>query len=164
MWRVLLACMVAHACAALADDGATPKLLLKVDEYLQSDATDDSFPHGYAVEIPEILADQQVWGVAHGVRLLALTCARHGYPLAAEAWVNWQEREAREIAVLTARLGQHYFRRTDVPLDAIATALGLHQSLELAPDVRDSACNTLGEALAQERYDLAKRREGLLKK
>lgn len=164
MRRALLACLAAHACVALANDEASPELPLKIDERLYSVEAEYVFPHGYAMEFPEILADQQVWGIAHGARLLALTCARHGYPAAAEAWVNWQEREAPEITALTTRLGQHYFRRPDVPLYAIAAALGLRQSLELAPEVRDAACNTLGAALAQERYDLAKRREGLLKK
>lgn len=121
-------------------------------------------PQGYEFDHPDLLADQHLWGIAHGARLLALTCARHGHAAAAEAWVDWHEREAEQIGGLTVRLGRHYFQREDVPLDAITLALGLRQSLDLPPELLESACNTFAEALAQPRYDLARRREEMLKK
>lgn len=120
-------------------------------------------PQAYVVDRPELFADQVLWGVAHGARLLGLACAQANRLDAAEAWVEWQERESAQILGMNARLGQHYFQREDVPLDAIILALGLKSSLDLPPEILEPACATLREALAQPRYDLAKRREALLK-
>ena len=119
---------------------------------------------GYAFDRPEVLADQRIWGIAHGARLLALACKRAGHGAAAEAWVVWQEREAAQIEVIRAALGQYYFKRDDAPYEAIAAAMGLSPTLDLPPEELAPACATLAEALAQPRYDLAKRREELLKK
>lgn len=119
---------------------------------------------GYAFERPGLLADQYIWGIAHGVRLLALACARAGHGAAAEAWVDWQEREAAQIDVMRAALGHYYFGQDDVSPDAIATALNLAPTLELAPETLGPACATLPEALAQPRYDLARRRAEFLEK
>jgi hypothetical protein len=121
-------------------------------------------PQGYAFDQPQVLADQRVWGIAHGARLLALACARAGHGAAAEAWVDWQERESAQIEVIRAALGQYYFKTDDAPLDAVANALGLSASLSLPPEALAPACGTLAEALAQPRYDLAKRRDELMKK
>lgn len=121
-------------------------------------------PQGYAFERPGVLADQYVWGIAHGVRLLALACAQAGQGAAAEAWVDWQEREAAQIEVMRAALSQYYFQRDDAPPDAIAAALRLSPSVDLAPDALAAACGTLAEALAQPRYDLARRRAEFLEK
>lgn len=119
---------------------------------------------GYRFDRPELLADQHVWGIAHGARLLALACARAGHGAAAEAWTIWQEREWAQIDVIRAALSQHYFQRDDAPPDAIAAALGLKPALALPADELGPACATLAEALAQPRYDLPKRREELLAK
>jgi hypothetical protein len=118
---------------------------------------------GYAFDQPEVLADQHLWGIAHGVRLLTLACARQGFNAAAEAGVEWQEREMPQIRALNTALGRIYFQSDDAPPDAIAAALGLKLELELAADVLKPACETLAEALAQPRYDLARRRKEILK-
>lgn len=127
-------------------------------------AQEPAVPQGYAFDRPQVLADQRVWGIAHGARLLALACAHAGHGVAAEAWVDWQERESAQIEVIRAALGQYYFKSDDAPLDAVANALGLSASLSLPSETLAPACATLAEALAQPRYDLAKRREELLKK
>ena len=120
-------------------------------------------PRGYAFDEQEVLADQRLWGIAHGVRLLALACARAGKGSAAEAWVDWQEREGPIIEALRVSLGEYYFKDADSPHDAVTAALGLASSLDLPHDVLMPACDTLGEALGQPRYDLVKRRVELLK-
>jgi hypothetical protein len=119
---------------------------------------------GYSFDRPELLADQLIWGVAHGARLLALACARAGRGAAAEAWVAWQERERTRILAAGESLGRYYYEREDVPPDAIAAALGLQPVLSLPPERLDPACATLAEALTQPRYDLEKRREELLER
>ena len=120
-------------------------------------------PSGYAFDQPELLADQRLWGIAHAARLLGLACARQVHAAAAEAWVDWQAREAPRILALNATLGRHYFQRVEVPPAAIAAALGLPTDLDLAPAVLTSACATLAATLAQPNYDLARRRATLLK-
>ena len=140
-----MACAVAMVMPALADEPATA-------------------PQGYVFERPELLADQLIWGVAHGARLLALACARAGKGEAAQAWVTWQERERAQLLATNERLGQHYFGTPAAPADAISAALGLANALALPPDRLEPACASLAEALAQPRYDLQKRREELLAK
>ena len=118
---------------------------------------------GYVFDHPEVLADQRLWGIAHGVRLLTLACAQNGYGAAAEAGIDWQEREAAQILALNLALGRLYFQRDDVPPDAISAALGLRTELELTAETLQPACETLAKALTQPRYDLARRREEMLK-
>ena len=117
---------------------------------------------GYAFEHPEVFTAQLLWGVAHGARLLALACAEHGKGAAAEAWVDWQEREQPQILAAGRVLGRHYFGVEDVAPDAVAAALGLKPSLALPSEMLDPACATLREALAQPRYDLIRFREKTL--
>ncbi|MDP1526728.1 MAG: hypothetical protein Q8M20_13020 [Rhodocyclaceae bacterium] len=118
---------------------------------------------GYAFDQPEILATQRLWGIAHGARLLAHACTQAGKGEAAEAWVEWQERELPQILSAGNLLAKHYFGEDAAPPDAIAKVLGLKQALALPPEQLEPACATFAEALALPRYDLAKRYEELLK-
>ncbi|MEW6163766.1 MAG: hypothetical protein AB1642_01755 [Pseudomonadota bacterium] len=144
MKRLAFACALAWAGAGSAQDAAAPQ--------------------GYSFEQPELLADQHVWGIVHGARLLAQACARASHGGAAEAWVDWQEREAAQIGAMRVVLSRHYFRTDDASPDALAAALGLKQALALPAGELGPACATLAEALAQPRYDLSKRREEVLAK
>jgi hypothetical protein len=119
---------------------------------------------GYALDQPEIYAAQRVWGIAHGARLLALACAQAGQGAAAEAWVAWSERELPLLREQSRVLARHYFDAPAAPAAVIAVALGLKPTLDLSPEQLDPACATLAETLGQPRYDLARRREELLKK
>lgn len=131
---------------------------------LAAQAGETAVPRSYAFDRPALLADQMLWGVAHGARLLALACARAEHGAAAEAWVAWQEREREAILAIGRRLARHYFDSEDAPPDALEKALGLRPALALPPEQLAPACATLAEALAQPRYDLEKRRAELLKK
>jgi len=121
-------------------------------------------PPGYAFDRPEVLASQRVWGIAHGVRLLAHACARAGYGAAAEAYVAWQERELPAILAMSRELAEHYFGEPEAAPDQLAAMLGLQHTLSLAQEALEPACTTLAEALAQSRYDLSGRREEFLKR
>lgn len=144
-----LACAAAALCSAQAE------------EEVGADRTAPAME--YAFGQPALLADQLTWGLAHGARLLALACAHGGHGDAAEAWVEWYEREREVVLAIGRRLGSHYFATEEAPPDAIAAALGLKGDLALPPEQLGPACKTLAEALAQPRYDLAKRREEMLK-
>jgi hypothetical protein len=120
-------------------------------------------PNEYVFDQPELMADQLVWGVAHGVSLLGRRCAQSGQLGAADAWIRWQEREAGPIQAMHERLAQYYFQRSEVEPGSVANALGLKTRLDLTPEQLDAACATLAEALQHPRYDLAGRRAELLK-
>lgn len=117
----------------------------------------------YAFDQPEILAAQRLWGIAHGARLLAHACSQAGKGDAAESWVVWHERELPHILNAGRVLAEHHFGENAAPPDAIAKVLGLKQALALPPEQLEPACATFAAALAQPRYDLAKRYEELLK-
>jgi hypothetical protein len=113
-------------------------------------------PAEYAFDKPEVLTAQLIWGVAHGARLLALACAESGRHAAAEAWIDWREREQPQIMAAGRLLGQHYFGVEDLSPAVISAALGLKPALELPPEVLGPACDSLAQALAQPRYDLGR--------
>jgi hypothetical protein len=121
-------------------------------------------PAGYVFDRPEVLAAQLQWGVAHGARLLALACSGSGSGrgAAAEAWVDWQEREQGRIGAAGRLLSQYYFGASAAGPAAIAAALGLKAELALAPEALADACDTLATALTTPRYDLARLRAATL--
>jgi len=110
----------------------------------------------YAFNKPEVLTAQLLWGVAHGARLLALACAGSGQHAAAEAWVDWREREQPQILAAGRLLGRHYFGSEEISPAVISAALGLKPALALPPEALGPACETLAQALAQPRYDLSR--------
>ena len=80
----------------------------------------------------------------------------NGKPQAAEAWVDWQEREQPQILAAGRLLGRHYFGLEDIAPAVVSGAIGLKPKLALAPETLDAACATLAEALSQPRYDLSR--------
>ena len=116
--------------------------------------------HGYAFDNPRVLTQQRLFGLAHGVALLAATCVRE--PAYREtltpAYAEWQERQEATIAASYRDLARYYFR--DRALEAtqpdIARALGLNGRLSLKQGSKDmhAACDTLAEALRKLRLDL----------
>lgn len=115
---------------------------------------------GYAFGHPRILAQQTLFGTAHGIALLSRACALlPGHEeLAREAYAAWQERNRGRIDAAEAELARYYFtppheqvRRLD-----LLQALQLKSDLGLATEGREleAACATLPQALAKPRYDL----------
>lgn len=111
-------------------------------------------PSGYAFDKPRILAEQLVWGRAHGVRLLAHACRERGDDDASAAYLAWLETQSWRIAEAAAALARHYFGRDAAPPDAINAALRLKPRLDVDSAELAEACATLPEALAAPRYDL----------
>jgi hypothetical protein len=155
---VIAACLAGCALGASAGDDAAE---LGAGETVTAHAAP---PPGYAFDRPELLADQYLWGIAHGARLLAQACADAGHAGAHAAWQAWNERETPEIAACAQRLGRHYYQRDDVAAAELVAALRLKPALDIAPERLEPACATLPAALARPRYDLARRREEMLKK
>ena len=113
-------------------------------------------PDGYAFDNPRLLTHQLIWGIVHGVRLLALTCHERGRDGATEAYLDWMTEEAAQIHAAEVDLARHYFQRDEASPEALDQALHLKPFLDTAPQEIGPACATLAEALKQERYDLDK--------
>ncbi|GAB2179876.1 hypothetical protein DLREEDagrD3_00990 [Denitratisoma sp. agr-D3] len=113
-------------------------------------------PSGYVFANPQLLAQQLVWGIFHGVRLLGLACQERGDTTAAEAYVAWLERQQARIHAAERDLARHYFKRERASAEAISAALLLKPTLDTPPELLAAACASLPRALQQERYDLEK--------
>lgn len=115
---------------------------------------------GYAFAHPRILAQQTLFGLSHGISLLARACSllpEQG-ELAREAYGAWETRNRIRIELAEYELARYYFtppaeevRRLD-----LIQALQLKSDLGLSTDGPElkAACATLPEALAKPRYDL----------
>ncbi|MFZ5582296.1 MAG: hypothetical protein ACOZCK_06510 [Pseudomonadota bacterium] len=115
---------------------------------------------GYAFGHPRILAQQTLFGLSHGISLLARACSllpEEG-ELAREAYGAWEAKNRVRIEQAEYELARYYFtppaeevRRLD-----LIQALQLKSDLGLSTDGPElkAACATLPEALAKPRYDL----------
>lgn len=111
--------------------------------------------HGYAFDSPRYLTQQLLWGLAHGVRLLANACRESATSAeVATAYVDWLEREKPRIDAAVRDLGRFYFGREEITLDALTGAMGLKPLLELAPERLEAACASFVAAIGGDRYDL----------
>lgn len=116
--------------------------------------------NGYAFEYPLILAQQRLFGIAHGIELLATAC-RALPPETATAveagYALWRVREEAAINAARRDLGDYYFGDPDATWQAVSRKLVLKDALDLAPDDLQPACTSLPEALQQPRYALGER-------
>lgn len=125
-----------------------------------ADAVPQPQRRGYAFDSPRILAEQRLFGIAHGVRLLADACREVPDAARVESAVSaWRAEQQVAIDLAAAGLARWYFGREAAAADwpAIAAALNLRERLDLPPDELADACASLPEALAQPRYALGER-------
>jgi len=115
-----------------------------------------TLPTGYVFDNPQLLAQQLLWGIVHGVRLLGITCQARGYSGAAEAYADWMDRQKNRLQAAERDLARHYFGRDTAAPEDISAALLLKPALDISPELLAAACNSLPEALQKERYDLEK--------
>jgi uncharacterized protein (TIGR02996 family) len=113
-----------------------------------------SVPSRYEFDKPQILAQQLLWGVVHGVRLLGMACHRRGDHAAALAYADWLDGQWPRIRAAEGDLSRHYYGRDRVPLEAIDAAIKLKPALDQSDNALGPACASLPEALAAPRYDL----------
>ncbi|HZV54076.1 MAG TPA: hypothetical protein VFF82_03970 [Rhodocyclaceae bacterium] len=121
---------------------------------LAAHAQQPAIPSGYEMDNPRILAQQLLWGVVHGVRLLGMACQRRGDNAATLAYAEWLDRQWPRIRAAEVDLSRHYFQREQVPMEAIDGALKLKPALDQLDGELGEACASLPEALATPRYDL----------
>lgn len=118
--------------------------------------------HGYAFDQPEVLVRQQMFGLAHGVSLLAASCIElPQHAIAVEnAYALWHRGQLEAIDDIVHALAEHYFgpRAGEAEWIDLVRALNLKNSIEdvLGQVSLDAACASLPQALTQDRYDLAR--------
>lgn len=100
---------------------------------------------------PRLLTQQLIWGLAHGVKLLATACDT---PPVAKVYAEWLERQHGRIEAAKRDLAQHYFNRDTASDEALTAVLHLKSTLDRRPDEIAAACATFAQAIASERYDL----------
>lgn len=115
---------------------------------------------GYAFNKPDILLRQRLFGLAHGMSLLAAACVDLPEQSVAvqKAYADWYARHARAIETVVRDLGVYYFgaQAGAAQWPDLVQALGLKQDIRLALGGFELsvACATLVEAMAKPRYDL----------
>jgi len=115
---------------------------------------------GYALDNPRVLVQQRLFGLAHGITLLAATCVRE--PAYREtltlAYAEWNEQQSATIEAGMRGLARYYFdeHAAEATRLDIVRALGLKERLKLKPGSPQlhAACDTFVEALQKPRYDL----------
>ena len=110
---------------------------------------------GYAFERPEILIRQRLFGLAHGLSLLAASCLdlpEHSAPIQ-DAYALWHARQAKTIETLALDLAAYYYgpRAAEAQWQDLARALNLKDSIQPSLEtvsLRD-ACSSLPEAITR---------------
>jgi hypothetical protein len=115
---------------------------------------------GYAFGKPEILVRQRLFGLAHGVSLLAATCLdlpEHAVPIQ-HAYAAWHALHAQAIATIVHDLADYYFgeQAAAAQWPDLVRALKLKENINaaLGDFELSAACATLPQAMEGPRYDL----------
>lgn len=149
MRRCAIAALLCGALNAIGAESATsaPPPLVSIER------------QGYAFEYPRVLAEQRLFGIAHGVALLAENCrdAAATAQATADAYARWYDEQRLQIEDLKSNLAAFYYgpRAHEASWQHIAAALNLRSKLDLGAERQASACASLPEALRQPRYDLS---------
>lgn len=116
--------------------------------------------HGYAFDQPEILIRQRLFGLAHGLSLLAAACLDVPEQSGAtqEAYAAWHEKQAQTIDAMVRDLARHYFgvRSEEATWADLVSALNLKNRIQdaLGAVALEAACASLPTAIARPRYQL----------
>lgn len=114
---------------------------------------------GYAFEQPEILVRQRLFGLAHGLSLLAGACldVPEQAGSAQEAYAAWHAKQAATIERLALDLARYYFgeRSAEAVWTDLARALSLKESIQdaLGAVRLEEACASLPTAIIRPRYE-----------
>lgn len=115
---------------------------------------------GYAFEQPEILIRQRLFGLAHGLSLLAAACLdlpEHSRPVQ-DAYAAWHAKQGKAIEIIVHDLARYYFgsRADEAHWPDLSRALNLGDRIEsaLSEITLHAACASLPEAISRPRYEL----------
>lgn len=148
MRRQLLCMLLAGTCSMTAVAAASTLPLVSIER------------QGYAFEFPRVLAQQRLFGIAHGVSLLAAACldVPEHMEAAGDAYDKWRDQQSVPIDAAEQELAVFYFgnRANEAEWLNIVRALNLREKLDHGTDAPEliAACASLPQALQQPRYDL----------
>ena len=115
---------------------------------------------GYAVDQPEILIRQRLFGLAHGLSLLAAACLdlpAYSQPIQ-DAYAAWHVKQRATIETIVRDLAQYYFgpHADAAQWPDLSRALNLKDSIEpaLGEVTLHAACASLPAAIVRPRYEL----------
>lgn len=117
---------------------------------------------GYAFDQPEILIRQRLFGLAHGLSLLAAACLDlPAYSTAIQdAYATWHAKQGKTIENLVHDLAQYYFgsRAAEAQWPDLSRALNLANTIEpaLGEITLHAACASLPDAIGRPRYELGR--------
>ena len=113
---------------------------------------------GYAFEQPEILIRQRLFGLAHGLSLLAAACLdlpAYSGPIQ-DAYAAWHAKQGKTIEAIVHDLARYYFgpRAGEARWPDLSRALNLNDRIEpaLSEITLHAACASLPEAIGRSRY------------
>ena len=115
---------------------------------------------GYAFEQAEVLVRQRLFGLAHGLSLLAGACLDLADQSGStqEAYASWHARQATIIDGLVRDLSHYYFgaRADEARWGDLVRALNLKDNIRdvLGEVTLEEACATLPTAIIRPRYEL----------
>ena len=150
MLACLLCALASGAARAQAPPGAAPAAGLTPERT------------GYAVDQPEILLRQRLFGRAHGLSLLAAACIElPAYSKAVQdAYASWYAQQSGTIEIIVRDLAGYYFgsRANEAQWFDLSRALNLPDSIQpaLGEVTLHAACASLPEAIPRQRYALDK--------
>jgi hypothetical protein len=117
---------------------------------------------GYALDQPEILLRQRLFGRAHGLSLLAAACLdlpAYSKPVQ-DAYATWHARQAKTIETIVRDLADYYFgsRAGEAQWFDLSRAINLPDNIQpaLGEVGLHAACASLPEAIPRQRYALDK--------
>ena len=149
---ILLAALLACAQAAETSQAITPAAGQAALEVLPQRT-------GYASDQPGILVRQRLFGLAHGLSMLAAACLdlpEHAQPIQ-DAYADWRARQGGTIEALVHDLARYYFgaREAEARWQDLARALNLAGSIQFPAgkvSLQD-ACASLPQAIKGPRYE-----------
>jgi len=117
---------------------------------------------GYAFEQPGVLIRQRLFGLAHGLSMLAAACLdlpEHSQPVQ-DAYAAWHARQRKAIETLLHDLALYHFgaRAAEARWQDLVRALDLHDSIDpaLGRISLQDACASLPAAIGRPRYEFDK--------
>jgi hypothetical protein len=117
----------------------------------------------YALDSQPTLVKQYLFGLHHGIALLAHSCLTHDADTATRnrtALATWQAAQRTALEDIRSALSRHYAHSAQRMSDEeIIVRLRLPKVLPVTVDSPEfkAACATLGDALQQPRYDFVRR-------
>lgn len=115
---------------------------------------------GYAFDQPDILIRQRLFGLAHGVSLLAAACLDlPEYSLSIQdAYATWHKKQRKTIETIVIDLSRYYFgpRAEEAEWPDLSRALNLADNIQpaLSEVTLHAACASLPVAIGRPRYAL----------